>query len=126
MKDELRDALNIVNAVGKRYLPVPSGVRRFGKLFLFTEDEKRQLDAVHDLIKDYLRRPGSGRRGRHLRGLLAREGRDVPGAGHRREARPAGVGRENPPHHGALRRAPGNPDCGRYDRRRVADAVVRV
>ena len=54
---ELRQALAIVgHEYGEPCPPIP-GVDRFGELFLFTQDERDQLYAMRDLIRQYIARP---------------------------------------------------------------------
>jgi hypothetical protein len=57
MPTELSHALAIASAdLGKPCPPIP-GVNKFGELFLFTDEERDQLHAMHDLIRQYVARP---------------------------------------------------------------------
>jgi SLOG cluster2/ATPase family associated with various cellular activities (AAA) len=54
---ELHQALAIVGYEYGKPCPAIPGVDRFGELFLFTDDERDQLHAMRELIRQYVARP---------------------------------------------------------------------
>ena len=53
---DLRTALEIVSSDYRKPCPPIPGVHQFGKLFLFDDEERQQLDAMRDLIRQYVAR----------------------------------------------------------------------
>jgi len=54
---ELHQVLAIVGYEYGKPCPPISGVDRFGELFLFTDEERDQLHAMRELIRQYVARP---------------------------------------------------------------------